>query len=124
MAPDAVVRLVERADEIGARVGELESIAAAQLLRRQPEARHAIRLRALGVDEMLRVDLRGLLEEHSTGVLAPAGLGLERPGRVTHRFVEGFGVRGLVVEPPSSPSASAGLILAAARRCTNCRLTT
>ena len=32
VAPDAVVRLVERADEVGARVGQLEAVAAAQMV--------------------------------------------------------------------------------------------
>src|SRR5262245_24064438 len=49
VAPDAVIRLVEGADEIHARIGQLEAIAAADAIGRDAVSRHAGEIALLGV---------------------------------------------------------------------------
>ena len=70
VAPDAVVRLVERAGEIGAGVGEREAFAVAQVdpghVRRRSRGGFGVHR-----DQPHEVELVRRLEQHAAAVLAP-----------------------------------------------------
>ena len=70
MAPDAVVRLVERACEIGAGIGEGEAFALAPVLLRQMQHGDAVLHHRLDRHEMRHVELVRHLEEHARAMLA------------------------------------------------------
>src|SRR5262249_2858719 len=57
VAPDAVVGVIERAGEIGAGIGERETVARAAMCGRQLEHRHAIDDFGLDRNQMVRIDL-------------------------------------------------------------------
>src|SRR5258708_10764284 len=65
VAPDAVVGLVERADEVGTRIGEGEALAPADVLGSDGIGDDALAVALVCVhEEILRIDLRRRLEEH------------------------------------------------------------
>ncbi len=100
MAPDAVVRLVERADEVRAGVGELEAFAIALVPPGDPERVRAIVLRLHDVrQQIVRIDFSGLLEEHPCAIALAACIGEERPRGIAEREIEVLGVIGLVAHP-------------------------
>ena len=82
VAPDAVVRLVERADQVGAAIGQLESVALAQVLRGM--LRKAILGFAVNRDQPHVVELSRRLEQHAGAVLL-ASLGTRRSPRCVAR---------------------------------------
>src|SRR5437773_1690628 len=88
VAPDAVVRLVERADQVGAAIGQLESVAMAQVLRGM--LRKAILGFAVNRDQPHVVELPRRLEQHAGAVLL-ASLGTRRSPRCVARG--GFALR-------------------------------
>ena len=99
VTPDAVVGVIERAGEIGARIGQREAVAGAAMRGRQLE--HGDAVDDLGLDrhQMQRIDLVRHLEQHAAlvGVLA---LGrVRRPGGVAGGGVERGGVLGLGLHP-------------------------
>ena len=68
---------------------------------RDPIAGDAIVLIALAVDEqVVRIDLRRLLEQHAVAVPLAAGSGMQRPAGVLQREVELARVLSLLCEPP------------------------
>jgi len=75
VAPDAVVVLVERADEIGTRIGESETPAPADVLGSDRVSDDALPLAPLRVhEEIVRIDPgRSLEEDASLNVFAPGG---------------------------------------------------
>src|SRR5690606_28703101 len=83
VAPDAVVGLVERAAQAGARVGEREALAAPQVTGLDREHAHAVLVVAVCVaEEVHRVGLCGQREQHVAGVAPAAGPGGRGPGAV------------------------------------------
>src|SRR4029079_6126531 len=75
VTPDAVVRFVERAGEVGALVAELVSFALAQMGERV--LREAALRLGVDRDEAHEIELGRRLEQHSAAVPAPAlGRGL------------------------------------------------
>ena len=72
VAPDAVVRLVERADEVGAAVGERETLAASRMAFVQAQAFDAVARFALDGNEAHVVELARRLEKHARLVQRPA----------------------------------------------------
>ena len=89
MAPDAVVGLVERAAQVGAEVGERETLASAQVAGLDGEHAHAVLVVLAGVAEQaLRIDLAGQLEQHVAGMAVPARLGGHCPRAVAARHGE------------------------------------
>ncbi len=85
VAPDAVIRLVERADKVGAMVGQGKPFAVPPLVFGQAQHRHALALDGLDRDQMVRVQPLRHLEQHPTPVLF-AAIGRERgPGGIALR---------------------------------------
>ena len=137
MAPDAVVRLVERADEVGAVVGEREAVALAQVI--QDVGRNTVAVFGVHRDQPHEVELVRRLEQHAGAVLRLALRRERRPRGVARGVLELPRVRRLVLQPlgdlarevelgrepgpVGSPSTSSGFTLCIARRCTNRRFT-
>ncbi len=99
MAPDAVIRLVERAGEVGAAVGQRKAFALAPFVLGQAQHRDAVARDGLDRHEMLHVEPLRHLEQHAAAVLFPALGRQSGPGGVALRQVERGGVAGFVVEP-------------------------
>ena len=72
MTPDAVIGLVERARQVGARVGQRKPVAAPPFVFGQPQHRDAVTLDGLDRHEMMHVEPMRHLEQHAAAVLAPA----------------------------------------------------
>ena len=66
MAPDAVIRLIQRADQVGAAVSKCKSIAASQMREAQC-LRWSVVARYHG-NETLKVQLAGYFEQHAFSV--------------------------------------------------------
>jgi hypothetical protein len=84
VAPDAVVRLIERAREIGARIREREAFAMAQLGMR---------------NELHEVELARRLEEHPAAMLRLALRREHGPRGVPRRAFQPGVIRGFILEP-------------------------
>ena len=99
VAPDAVIRLVERAGEIGAGIGQREAVAQAPLLLGQAQHGDAVLDHRLDRHEMIGIDLVRHLEEHAR--LVPfLALGRERrPGGVARGEIERCGICFFIAEP-------------------------
>ena len=97
MAPDAVVRLIQRTDQIGTGIGERKTFAPPQMTERVDV--YAIFLPGLKRHQFLKVEFPGRLEQYTRGVPVQAFQGVRRPGRVTHGQVKLFGVGRFVVLP-------------------------
>ena len=100
MAPDAVIRLIERSHQVRAAVGQRETLAPAQILGRQGVARKSLRGVGLNRHQAHEIELPRRFEQHSGAVFRLALLGHGRPGRVTGRQFERVGVGRLVLLPP------------------------
>ncbi len=100
MAPDAVVRLVERASEIGSLVGEREAVTLPQVL----QAVLRIALRGIGVHRHQAHEIQFLrrLEQHAGAVLFPAFGRCRRPVGIARRAFDLVGVGDLVFAPFSN----------------------
>ena len=99
VAPDAVVRLVERSAQVGARIREREAIALTQVGRVDRMDGDAVLVgRARVFEQRVGVDLAGVAEQHAVAVHALTVTGLNRPRAVTHRGVQA-GVGLLVLLP-------------------------
>jgi len=86
VAPDAVVGLVERAAQAGARVGEREAFATPQVPGLDGEHAHAVLVVLAGVAEQAhRIGLRGQREQQVAGVAQVPGLGGRGPRAVAQR---------------------------------------
>ena len=99
VAPDAVIRLVERASEIGAGVGQRKAVAAPPLVLGQPQHRDPVALDGFDRHEVVHVEPMRDLEQHAAPVLVPAFGGQCRPGGITLRDVERLRIASLVLEP-------------------------
>src|SRR5207302_6705009 len=93
VTPDAVVRLVERADEIGARVGQRETFAPPGVTLAQSEAVHAVARLALDGNQPHVVELARRLEQYAGLVQCLAFRRMRGPRRVTEREIDVIGVR-------------------------------
>ncbi len=82
VALDAVVALIERVREVHARVSELESFAVPPHRGRQTELAGLMLRDGLDGNQMLRVDLVGLLEQHAATMFLLALRRAERPGGI------------------------------------------
>src|SRR6185436_19033830 len=97
VAPDAVVGLVERADQVGALVGEREAFALAQLRQRVlGEPTRAFRVHR---NQPHEIELVRRLEQHAAAVPGLAFGRQRRPGGVARGRFELRLVRRLVLEP-------------------------
>ena len=99
VAPDAVVGLVQRAHDVGSRIGQGEALAAPSMGGRKPERRDAGDRIVHDRHQRHRVDLARDLEQHPVVIRLPAGLAEGRPGGVARRQLQRLGVRRLVGEP-------------------------
>ena len=89
VAPDAVVRLVERADEIGAGIGQRKAVAPAQMIaRRASQASTPCTCVVLERHELQVVELARRAEQHAAVVRGRARRRVRRPRRVAQREVE------------------------------------
>ena len=89
VAPDAVVRLVETADEIGAGIGQREAVALAQrVVARELPRRHAVPRLGLDRHEPHVVELARRAEQHAAAVRGAPRRGVRRPRRVAQREIE------------------------------------
>jgi len=93
------VRLVEGADQVGARVGQREAPALAGMVAGKRERRHLAALDRHERHELHRVELARRPEQHSVAVRGAAFRRLRGPRRVTQRQVERLGVARLVLLP-------------------------
>ena len=99
VAPDAVIGLVERADEIRAAVGQRKAVAAAPLVLGQPQHRDPVALDGLDRHQMMHVEPVRHFEQHAAPVLAPA-LGRQcRPGGVALSRCQRRRIPSLILEP-------------------------
>src|SRR5262249_56180178 len=71
VAPDAVVGVIERAGEIGARIGQRKTVARATMRGRQLEHRDAIDDFSLDWNKMVRIDLVRDLAQNAAFVPLP-----------------------------------------------------
>src|SRR4029079_12729230 len=89
--------LVERADEIGAGIGQRESFAPAQVIERM--ARIALRVIGAQRNESHVVELARRLEKHPVAMLLASLRRPRGPPRVARREFQLSGVGGLVLLP-------------------------
>ena len=99
VAPDAVIRLIERAGEIGAGIGQGEPVARPPIVLRQAQHRHAVPHDRFGGHEMVHVEPVRHAEQQAAFVPGASGRGQRRPGGIFERGAQRQFVRGLVVEP-------------------------
>ena len=99
VAPDAVVRMIERTNEIHAGVGQREPVTAAQVAALELPRVDAAHVGDFERNELHRVDLARRPEEHADLVRGAALQGVRGPGRVTKRNVERCRVAGFVGLP-------------------------
>ncbi len=99
VAENAIVGLVEGANQVGAGVGERETVAMVQPLAGHARDGHAVPRDRLGRHQMSGVDLARRSKNDVAGVPFPAGRRVERPGGVAEGEVEGAGVGPLVGQP-------------------------
>ena len=89
VAPDAVVRLVEPADEVGAGIGEREAVALAQrVMRVELPRRHAVARLGFHRHELHVVELARRAEQHAAAMRGLACRRVRRPRRVAQRDVD------------------------------------
>ena len=99
VALDAVVRLVECAGEIHARIGELEALAIAPAVLCKADPRETAPLDGFHGDQMMLIQLVGHFEENVAVMFADSG-GRERgPGGVAGGGLDAGRVFGLVLQP-------------------------
>ena len=99
VAPDAVVRLVERAGEIHAGVGQREALAPPHVVAGELPGVDAVHVRQLERHELHVVELARRAEQHAALVRGAAFRRVRRPRGIAQRHVERRGVRGLVLLP-------------------------
>ncbi len=99
VAPDAVIRLVKRAGEVGTGVGQRKSLAPPALFIGQAQHGDAVLDHRLHRHEMHRVDAVRHLEDHALLVTGAAGGRQRCPGGVARGQIERRRVCGLVLEP-------------------------
>ena len=99
MAPDAVIRLVERAGEIGAGVGQRKAVAAAPLVLGQPQHRDSAPLHGFDRYEVMHIEPVRHLEKDAAPMFAAAFRSQRRPGGVALRNLQRTGIGGLVLQP-------------------------
>src|SRR6185312_4071434 len=99
VAPDAVIRLVERAEEVGAGIGEGETVARTVMLLGQAQHRDAVDELALDRDEMLHIELVRHLEEDSAAMRLAARRRERRPGGVVRGERQRLAMLRLGLEP-------------------------
>ena len=99
VAPDAVIRLIEGADEVGPEIGQGEALAVAMMLR--PEAQHGDAMHDLALDrhEMLHVEAMRHLEEDAAPMRLLSRRRQRRPGGVACGEIEVGGALGLLLHP-------------------------
>ncbi len=99
VALDAVMRVIQRAGEVGSGICELEAFAMTPVIARKPQLHEAIGLGGVGGHQMVHVELVGRLEENARAVLRFA-LGSQRgPRGIERGETEGLSVIGLGFEP-------------------------
>ena len=99
VAPDAVIRLVERAGEIGAGVGQAEPVTRPPIVFRQTQHRDAVPHDRFGRHEVVHVEPVRHPEQQAAPVPGASGRGQRRPGGIFERGAQRQLVRGLVLEP-------------------------
>ena len=99
MAPDAVVRLVERAGEVRARVGESEAFAPSQVITRKFPGRHSMHGGLAQRHELHVIQLARRAEQHAPLLRLPPRRSMRGPCRIAQRKVELVGVRRFVLLP-------------------------
>jgi hypothetical protein len=99
VAPDAVIRLVERAGEIAAGIGQRETIARPPILLGTAQHRDAVALDRLDRHEMMHVEPVRHPEQEAASVPRLPVRRQRRPGRVFERGFQRQWVRRLVFKP-------------------------
>ena len=100
MAPDAIVRLVERACQVGARIGERKTLPPPQMVRVQPVAREArAGVGHLVMHQMRIVELFRYPEQDASAVPGNTRRAEHRPGGITLREVEFGRLAGCILLP-------------------------
>src|SRR5439155_309183 len=97
--PDAVVRLVEAAGEIGARIGQREAVAAAQVIFGQPHHLHAVAGLVLDGYQPHVIELARRPKQHAGLVERLAIRCVHRPRGIAERQVDVRRVRRFVLTP-------------------------
>ena len=82
MTPDAVVRLIEGADEIGARIGQREPIAPADRVVAELPRIDPVHVRQLEGNELHEIELARSPEQHSSAVRSATLYRVRRPGGI------------------------------------------
>ena len=109
MAPDAVIRLVERTRDVGAGIGQREPVARAPVVLREAQHCDAVALDGLDRNEMLHVEPMRHLEEETFAVLVLSRRRQGCPGGIFDCRAQGRRVGRLVVEPPGNHFGKAPL---------------
>src|SRR6185312_5158149 len=100
VTPDAVMRLVEATDEVGAAIGERETFAVTHSLGVRPlQRRYTILRDRFDRHEVQHVELARRAEEHAAAMRGPAFVRVRRPRGVALCGVERDGVGGFVLLP-------------------------
>ena len=99
VAPDTVIRLVERAFEVGAGVGQGKAFAAPPFVVAPPQHRGPVAPDRLDRHQMLHVEPVRHLEQQTLPVAAAAVRRQRRPDGILPSDFERCRVKGLVVEP-------------------------
>jgi hypothetical protein len=101
VAPDAVVRLIERTDEIGSAIGQRESVATPESVRSCDLQRLdvVVDLDRFGGHELVQVELARRTKQHAAAVRGPACCRMRCPGRVALRDIDPLGIGGFVLQP-------------------------
>lgn len=97
VAPDTVVGLVQRTVQVSAVIGQLEALAAAQVI--TAVARETKRIIRAQRDQLQVIELARGLEQHAVAVLAAARIGACSPCCIARRKRELVGVGQLVLLP-------------------------
>ena len=99
------MRLIECADEIGARVGQRETLAAPDVTLAQSEAVHAVARLALDGNQPHVVELARRLEQYAGPVQCLAFRCMRGPRRVTQRQIDAVGMRRVFTLTSGGPLA-------------------
>ena len=99
VAPDAVIRLVERAGEVGAGVGQREPVARPPVVLGQTQHRDAVPHRSFRPARGGACRAGAARGTAGRAVPGASGRGQRRPGGILERGAQRQRVRGLVIEP-------------------------
>src|SRR4029077_225565 len=99
VAPDAVIRLIESAGEVGSLVGQRKAVAAPPFVFGQPQHRHPVALDGLDRHQMMHVEAMRDFEQNAVAMLAAPSGRQCRPGGIALRDLDRARISGLAIEP-------------------------